>query len=326
MITQVENNARVAKVRELFAIPAPDSATIEVREARINTPTVDDLYRFRENLLRPVLMWLAGIGSYNLLLVGPLGTGKSSLVEQVCARLGREVFVVQCHGRAEPSFFAGQIVLGQAENGSGTITKWVDGPLLTAMRAGGVVVLDEYDVLPPDSVAWLFRLRDSRSVLIPETGELVVAHPDFRMALTGNTGGSGDSTGAYRGTKTQNAAFMDGVSVVAVPYMPEDDEFAVVAAKLGTRGTAALLVSVQCMLKVATSVRSQFESGEIDVTISTRSLLRWAELTWAYDAVKTCDDPLMEALNVALLNRASQEDRKAISTLLEAARSRSQAA
>jgi cobaltochelatase CobS len=312
--------AQVAKVKDLFDLPAPDTATIEVQVAGGATPEVDAFYRFREDLLRPVLMWLSGIGSCNLLLVGPLGTGKSSLVEQVCARLGREVYVVQCHGRAEPSYFVGQIVLGQPETGNGTVTRWVDGPLLTAMRAGAVAVLDEYDVLPPDTVAWLHRLRDSRTVLVPETGELITAHPDFRLALTGNTGGTGDSTGAYRGTKTQNAAFMDGLSVVAVQYMSEDDEFAVVSAKLGKRGTPALLNSVRCMLKVAGSVRSQFESGEIDVTISTRSLLRWAELTWAYDNVKTCKDPLLEGLNVALLNRTSQEDRAAIETLLNAAR------
>lgn len=316
-----EAKRTVAKISELFNIQAPPESMIEVRSAGPHTPTVNPLYHFRTDLVRPVLMWLAGIGGNNLLLVGPMGTGKSSLIEQVSAKLGREVLVVQCHGRADPSYFVGQLTLAQAESGTGTVTKWVDAPLTAAMRKGAIVILDEYDVLPPDTVTWLHRLRDSRTIHIPETGEYIEAHPDFRISLTGNTGGSGDQTGAYRGTKTQNAAFLDGLSVVSVPYMETEEEIALVCSVLGSRLTPALKEVVRCMVQVADSVRSQFELGEIYTTISTRSLLRWAELTWAYSNISSCSDPLLEGLKVALMNRALKEDQRAVYSILAAARS-----
>ncbi|MDD2878781.1 MAG: AAA family ATPase, partial [Acidiphilium sp.] len=179
-----------AQISTLFNVEAPPQARIKLSVAGEFTPPVNPDYKFRKELLRAIIMWNHGVGGPNIMLVGPSGTGKSSLIEQFCARLNKEVFVVQCHGRMEPAHFCGQIGLCEGTTGS-TITKWSDGPLVKAMKRGAAVILDEYDMLPPDTSAWLHRLRDERRVLVPETGELVTAAPDFRLAVTANTLGQG---------------------------------------------------------------------------------------------------------------------------------------
>jgi cobaltochelatase CobS len=305
-----------ATIASLFGVPAPATARVKLATPGEYTPPINPKYKFRKDLLRAILLWHHQIGGPNIMLVGPSGTGKSSLIEQFCARIKKEVFVVQCHGRMEPSHFCGQIVLAEGNSGS-TITKWVDGPLVMAMKRGASVVLDEYDMLPPDTSAWLHRLRDERRVLVPETGELVIAQKEFNLAVTANTMGLGDDTGAYRGTKAQNMALLDGFTVARVGYMEADDECDVVLNSLD-HPTPEMPQAIRVMRQVAEGVRKNFQEGSMDITITTRSMIRWAALSQGLLGLHGSKS-IIEGARLAFLNRADVSDETTITNLIEAA-------
>jgi len=173
-----QRDFKVVKAAELFSIAAPDSVTVKVYNDRTpNVPGIDDSYVFDEEQLKNVLLWLEGGVCKNLLLQGPTGCGKSSLVEQVCARLNVEVWRIACHSKLEFAEMLGSMTLVPgamkaqdgllskagaalksifkgAEDGesilewvsrslsSGVVTRFQDGPAVTAARRGGVLLMD----------------------------------------------------------------------------------------------------------------------------------------------------------------------------------------
>ncbi|MDD2878611.1 MAG: CbbQ/NirQ/NorQ C-terminal domain-containing protein, partial [Acidiphilium sp.] len=169
-----------------------------------------------------------------------------------------------------------------------------------------------------DTSAWLHRLRDERRVLVPETGELVTAAPDFRLAVTANTLGQGDDTGAYRGTKAQNLALLDGFTVIKVGYMDADDEHDVVMKSLGQNGNPTMAQAIGVMRQVAEGVRKNFEEGSMDITVTTRTMIRWAALASGLAPIYGSKS-VLEGARFAFLNRANETDARTIETLIEAA-------
>jgi hypothetical protein len=124
-----------------------------------------------------------------LLVFGPAGTGKSYPVEQACARLGRRFVSLSCNRSLSAS-----VLLSNCRLKDGT-TVDKDGVLVFAMRHGLTLLLDEFDNVETADAEVLNRVSEYWSITVPETGEVVEAHPDFRLVITANN--VGDSTGAY---------------------------------------------------------------------------------------------------------------------------------
>jgi cobaltochelatase CobS len=302
-------------VRDIFGIDVPAEIKVTGRAARGPfVPEQDAGYRFRKELLSDLLAWIKVGGRDGLFLYGPTGAGKSSLVCQVASRLNVPVQRVTAHGRLEVQDLIGHHTLIDGD------MVFVDGPLTTAMRAGQWFLLDELDLLDPATAAGLNGIVEGAPLVIPENGgEVVEAHPEFRFIATGNTAGAGDGTGLYQGTLRQNLAFMDRFWVVEVGYPTEDQEREILAAAVPDLPE----VIRERMVSVANQLRRLFlgeadRGAAIEVTFSTRSLVRWAQLAWFFRGLaQQGRNPVIHALDRALAFRAAPETRQALHEIVQ---------
>ena len=270
------------------------------------TPAPDPDYVFRE-ASRDVVMWLER-ASEPLYIFGPTGCGKTSCVKQVAARLNYPVFEITGHGRLEFADIVGHLSV----QGGDMVYEY--GPLALAMRYGGLLLFNEIDLTSPEMAAGLHGVLDGAPLCIAENGgELVTPHSMFRFCATANTNGGGDDTGLYQGTQRQNLAFADRFVLAHMDYPEPELETQL----LRTRFPQLPEPLADKMVLYANKVRKLF-MGEaedslvncIEVTFSTRSLLRWADLTLRFREVGGNKGyPLGPALDRALAFRASPETR-----------------
>ena len=276
------------------------------------TPAIDPDYQFRRDLLSDLLAWVM-VGREGLYLTGPTGAGKSSLVCQVAARLNYQVQRVTGHSRMELPELVGHYTA------VGGDLLWQDGPLTVAMRYGHWFLLDEMDLLDPGVLAGLNGIVEGAPLVLTENGgEVVKPHPDFRFIATGNTTGGGDDTGLYQGTLRQNLAFMDRFWVMRVEYPLPGEEGRILA-----QAVPQLPADIRDrMVAVANKVRGLFtgldqEGPQIEVTMSTRTLVRWARLAWFFYGLNGKVNPLAHALDRALGFRAEPATRQALQELVQ---------
>lgn len=274
-------------------------------------------YCFREALLKPFMNWLYSPFGDSGLLVGPTGSGKSSLIEQVTARLNWPCITVSAHSRMEMPELVGYN-LPHTDPVSGDLnTKFLDGPLTLAVRHGFVFVLDEYDTLDPAVTVGLHALLEGRPLVIAENGgEVIPLHPNFRFVACGNTVGQGDDHGHYTATMQQNLASLDRFRVWEVPYLKEDLEVQMLVKALPQFPEEM----AKKMVEVATSVRNQHQGlggNYLSVTLSSRTLLRWARIACSYTQLGASKNPIQEALNESLLNRCDSVQRLAITKIAQ---------
>jgi len=306
-------------IRELCNMPGvPETAVVPVRDRIAELPdtaymTVNPHYYFDETLLKKMLRYFLMVPSRNnAMFIGDSGVGKSSLVEQICARLGWPVFSLACSGKMRLSNFVGTFALIDGE------TVWQDGPLVMAMRTGGLFLADEITRLDHSEQMGLAKVLDQGArITIPETGEVVQAHPSFRFCCTGNSGGYGDESGAYNGERVSSVAFLDRFQKFQVNYMPEQAEVALLKASVEAKAPNAGIPDwlFSSMVKLANDVRKNFvgRGGDLRTIISTRSLVVWALEIYSYQDI--CGAPVEEALNDTVLNGAPDHDRSVISEL-----------
>jgi len=296
-------------IKDLFGINAPASVTVEVGETNDpRIPTAEN-YTFNEAFLRDFLAFLRiSRGKEAFYIVGPTGSGKTSGVTQVAARLRKPLYSVTAHSRMETPELIGRFIV---VNGS---MQWADGPLTAAMKKGDWFLLNEFDYLDPATAAGLNSILEGNPLEIPETGEIVVAHPDFRFIATANTNGAGDQTGLYQGTLRQNIAAMDRFFITQVDYPSVEDETKILAAT-----AAGLPESIRsAMIKVANDIRSLFVQGETDVTLSIRTLCRWATYAMMFQGLAAKGgDPTKYAFDRALGFRTDTESRKVLHEVLQ---------
>ncbi len=298
---------------DLFGFPRfPD----EVREAsrfpikQTKSPYVperDDAYVFRKEHLRIIQFWAAGTEK-NILLQGETGTGKTTLVEQVASRLNWPCFTVGCHGGLEFQELIGRVTL-QPDGSTG----WADGPLIAAMRVGGIFLLDEMNFLKPEVAGGLNTVLQATAYTIPETGELIKAHPDFRIAATGNAM-DGVGKGAYKGTQTSNIALLARFTLgIRVKYMDTASEKRMIEAKApGISEKVANYLS-----EVASMARKSHEDGALKAPMSPRETIAAGRRLTAYSGNLTGEPALQaqckavaSAFEMTFLFRWSPDDRR----------------
>lgn len=275
------------------------------------TPAIDPNYIFHETS-RDVIVWLMQ-ASDPLYVFGPTGSGKTSLIKQLAARLNYPVFEVTGHGRLEFPDLVGHLTVRNAN------MEFTYGPLALAMKHGGIFLINELDLLEPATATGFNGVLDAEPLCIPENGgELIKPHPMFRFAATANTNGGSDETGLYQGTLRQNLAFLDRFWLCEVGYPSRETENRLMAAH------APILPDNvrQTMIDFATEVRRLFmgEAGDsgIEITFSTRTLLRWADLTVRFQPLSRQGiQPVTYALDRALGFRASSPTRAMLHELAQ---------
>lgn len=273
------------------------------------TPTIDPNYMFPA-WASDIVMWLL-MGKEPLYLFGPTGCGKTSCIKQIVAKLNYPVYEITGHNRLEFPEMVGHHTVVPTPNGQATFMKFEYGPLAMAMKTGGLLLVNEIDLLDPSTAAGLNSVLDGYPLSIPENGgELIKPHPMFRFVTTANSNGGSDSTGLYQGVLRQNLAFMDRFVLVEAGYLDEKVEQAILR-KYAPNLQAEL---TNKMVKFANAVRKLFMgddaegvSTNIEVTFSTRTLIRWALLTMQYEPLKARGVNVVEyALERALSFRASK--------------------
>ena len=234
-------------------------------------PPVDDGYVFDYDT---TLSILAGF-MYNrrVMVQGYHGTGKSSHIEQIAARLNWPCVRINLDSHISRTDLLGRdtIVIKEGRQK----TEFKEGLLPWSMKNPVALIFDEYDAGRPDVMFVIQRLLEVEGrMTMLEQNKIVRAHKSFRLFATTNTIGLGDTTGLYHGTNQINAAQMDRWNIVqTLNYLPHSQEVEIVKSKYPDYD----LIQVDQMVKMADLTRKGFMAGDISSVMSPRSVLSWVE-------------------------------------------------
>ena len=238
-------------------------------------PDLDKAYRFDRDT---TLAILAGF-SHNrrVMIQGYHGTGKSTHIEQVAARLNWPCVRINLDSHISRIDLVGKdaIVLKDGQQ----ITEFREGLLPWALQHPVALVFDEYDAGRPDVMFVIQRVLEVQGKLtLLDQNRVIRPHPAFRLFSTTNTIGLGDTTGLYHGTQQINQGQMDRWSIVAtLNYLSHDSEVEIVVAKVPTYASPEKKKEVSAMVRVADMTRNAFINGDLSTVMSPRTVITWAE-------------------------------------------------
>ena len=264
----------VVSVRKVFGIDSGMMApAFSARDDHV--PEVDDAYRFNADV---TLAILAGFDANRRVMVQGLhGTGKSTHIEQVAARLNWPCVRVNLDGHISRLDLVGRdaIVLESAMQ----VTRFQEGIVPWALRRPVALVFDEYDAGRPDVMFVIQRIleRDGKFTLLDQN-QVIRPHPYFRLFATSNTIGLGNLTGLYHGAQMLNHAQIDRWNIVAsLNYLPAGEEAAITLARVPALDNDQGRAQVRSMVELATLTRKGFAAGDLSTLMSPRTVIACAE-------------------------------------------------
>ncbi len=240
-------------------------------------PEIDESYLFDETTTKAIL---AGF-CYNrrVMIQGYHGTGKSTHIEQVAARLNWPCVRVNLDSHISRLDLVGKdaIVL---ENGK-QVTEFREGVLPWALQNPVAIVFDEYDAGRADVMFVIQRVLEvSGKLTLLDNNRVINPHQNFRLFATANTVGLGDTTGLYHGTQQINQGQMDRWSIVStLNYLPTKEEEEIVLSKVPNFNTKDGKETIKSMVSIANLTRNGFMSGDLSTVMSPRTVITWAENT-----------------------------------------------
>ena len=260
-------------LREVFGIDS-EMKVKGFAERSERVPEVDTTYKFDPETTIAIL---AGF-QYNrrVIIQGYHGTGKSTHIEQVAARLNWPCVRVNLDSHISRIDLIGKDAI-KLENGQ-QVTVFQEGILPWALRNPTAIVFDEYDAGRADVMFVIQRVLETDGKLtLLDQNEVITPHPYFRLFATANTVGLGDTTGLYHGTQQINQAQMDRWSLVCtLNYLSHDAEAAIVLSKAPHYNTEAGRKTVSQMVTVADLTRTAFMNGDLSTVMSPRTVINWA--------------------------------------------------
>ena len=261
-------------VREAFGIDS-DISVPAYSEADAHVPDLDPDYLFDRDTTLAILSGFAH--NRRVMVSGYHGTGKSTHIEQVAARLNWPCIRINLDSHVSRIDLVGKdaIVLKDGKQ----VTEFKDGILPWAYQHNIALVFDEYDAGRPDVMFVIQRvLEASGRLTLLDQSRVIRPHPAFRIFATANTVGLGDTTGLYHGTQQINQAQMDRWSIVAtLNYLPFEHEVGIVAAKVKHFTESKGRDAVAKMVRVAELTRAAFINGDLSTVMSPRTVITWAE-------------------------------------------------
>ena len=262
-------------VRQQFGIDS-DLEVPAYSKADEYVPDLDPDYQFNRDV---TLAILAGFKhNRRVMIQGYHGTGKSTHIEQVAARLNWPCIRVNLDSHVSRIDLVGKdaIVLKDGKQ----VTEFKEGILPWALQNNVALVFDEYDAGRPDVMFVIQRVLEvSGKLTLLDQTKVIKPHPAFRLFATTNTIGLGDTSGLYHGTQQINQGQMDRWSIVAtLNYLPHDDEAKIVLSKVKSFAkTEAKRKQISQMVRVADLTRSSFINGDLSTVMSPRTVITWAE-------------------------------------------------
>jgi cobaltochelatase CobS len=276
-----------------FDVPAFSTAGDRV-------PEIDPSYVFDPET---TLAILAGFANNRRVMVqGYHGTGKSTHIEQVAARLNWPCVRINLDSHISRIDLVGKdaIVLRDGKQ----ITEFREGILPWALQTPTALVFDEYDAGRPDVMFVIQRVLEVEGKLtLLDQNRVIKPNPWFRLFATANTVGLGDTTGLYHGTQQINQGQMDRWNiVVGLNYLPHETEMGIVLAKSPELNTDAGRKTVSSMVRVADMTRAGFIQGDISTVMSPRTVITWAQNAKIFKNVGF-------AFRVSFLNKCDEAER-----------------
>ncbi len=238
-------------------------------------PDLDPAYRFDRETTLAILAGFAF--NRRVMIQGYHGTGKSTHIEQVAARLHWPCIRINLDSHISRIDLVGKdaIVLKDGKQ----VTEFREGILPWALQHPVALVFDEYDAGRPDVMFVIQRvLEQSGKLTLLDQNRVIRAHPAFRLFSTTNTIGLGDTTGLYHGTQQINQGQMDRWNIVTtLNYLAHDKEVDIILSKAPHYQTTEGKKKVAAMVRVADLTRNAFINGDISTVMSPRTVLTWAE-------------------------------------------------
>jgi cobaltochelatase CobS len=307
--------APVADLRPTAAADAPDT-TVSARATfgvdadfpipafatpSEHVPEIDLAYKFDRDTTLAILAGFAF--NRRVMIQGYHGTGKSTHIEQVAARLNWPCLRVNLDSHISRIDLIGKdaIVLKDGKQ----ITEFREGILPWALQHPCALVFDEYDAGRPDVMFVIQRVLEVEGRLtLLDQNKVIRPHPSFRLFATANTVGLGDTTGLYHGTQQINQGQMDRWNIVAtLNYLPHAQETAIVLAKTGVDpADTAGRKRVESMVALADLTRAGFINGDISTVMSPRTVITWAENARIFGDIGF-------AFRVTFLNKCDESER-----------------
>jgi cobaltochelatase CobS len=289
-------------VRDVFGIDT-DMKIKGFAQNSERVPEIDSTYKFDPDTTMAIL---AGFG-YNrrVMIQGYHGTGKSTHIEQVAARLNWPAVRVNLDSHISRIDLVGKDAI-KLKDGK-QVTDFQEGILPWALRNPTAIVFDEYDAGRADVMFVIQRVleKDGKLTLLDQN-QVITPHPYFRIFATANTVGLGDTTGLYHGTQQINQGQMDRWSLVStLNYLSIDAEAAIVLGKAPHYNTEAGRKTVQQMVTVADLTRTAFMNGDLSTVMSPRTVIAWAENAQIFN-------DLGYAFRLSFLNKCDELERQTV--------------
>ena len=266
-------------------------------------PDIDEAYCFDRETTLAILAGFA----YNrrVMIQGYHGTGKSTHIEQVAARLNWPCIRVNLDSHISRIDLIGKdaIVIRDGKQ----VTEFREGMLPWALQSATALVFDEYDAGRPDVMFVIQRALEAEGKLtLLDQNKVIRPHPAFRLFSTTNTIGLGDTTGLYHGTQQINQGQMDRWNVVStLNYLPHEAELEIVLAKTPTYDTPEGRKIVSNMVNLADLTRAGFMNGDLSTVMSPRTVITWAENASIFDDIGF-------AFRLTFLNKCDEVERTTV--------------
>jgi len=275
-----------------------------------NVPDLDEAYRFDHDTTMAILAGFAH--NRRVMIQGYHGTGKSTHIEQVAARLNWPCIRINLDSHISRIDLIGKdaIVLKDGKQ----VTEFREGLLPWALQHPTALVFDEYDAGRPDVMFVIQRVLEVEGKLtLLDQNKIIRPHPAFRLFATANTVGLGDTTGLYHGTQQINQGQMDRWNIVStLNYLPHDDESNIVMAKCPTYDTPEGRKTIDAMVACADLTRAGFINGDISTVMSPRTVITWAENAQIFGDVGL-------AFRVTFLNKCDELERATVAEFFQRA-------
>ena len=269
-----------------------------------HVPDVDEAYKFDRETTLAILAGFA----YNrrVMVQGYHGTGKSTHIEQVAARLNWPCVRINLDSHISRIDLIGKDAIVVKDGVQ--ITEYREGILPWALQSPTAIVFDEYDAGRPDVMFVIQRVLEVEGKLtLLDQNKVIRPHPAFRLFSTANTVGLGDTTGLYHGTQQINQGQMDRWNIVAtLNYLPHEDEVAIVLAKAPSFDDEAGRKMISSMVALADLTRAGFINGDISTVMSPRTVITWAENTRIFDG------DIAFAFRLTFLNKCDEIERSTV--------------
>ena len=289
-------------VRQVFGIDS-DFEVPAFSQSNELVPDLDEAYQFDHDTTLAILAGFAH--NRRVMIQGYHGTGKSTHVEQVAARLNWACIRVNLDSHISRIDLIGKDAIVIRDNQQ--ITEFREGMLPWALQSATAICFDEYDAGRPDVMFVIQRALEAEGKLtLLDQNKIIRPHPAFRLFSTTNTIGLGDTTGLYHGTQQINQGQMDRWNIVAtLNYLEHDAECDIVLAKVPEYDNAEGRKTLAAMVNVADLTRAGFVNGDISTVMSPRTVITWAENASIFDDIGF-------AFRVTFLNKCDEVERSSV--------------